>query len=206
MLEKSRSLKIILFLALVVFGGNDISSKDILHSSRDIARYEKRLFRRVRKHEKEDYRKEEHLSMFRCNYVGELIADSLLSSSFLDKIEMQHDAFPRKRFIYGYSYIFPKGKEYAVAYSNWGKPEVSHLYTPSFQSSRRRFVICKELNIQYCIDMGRNDMCFGCYILIDENGNAYYYDTREEDYYPLKERAEEIIDYFNQQSFLDDGL
>ena len=114
---------------------------------------------------------------------------------------MQHDAFPRKRFIYGYSYIFPKGKEYAVAYSNWGKPEVSHLYTPSFQSSRRRFVICKELKIQYCIDMGRNDVCFGCYILIDENGNAYYYDTREEDYYPLKECADEIIDFFDQESF-----
>lgn len=199
MLKKRRVYIIVLFLVLVIFGGNDIYSKDILHSSRDIERYEKRMFRRVRKHEKEDYRKEEHISVFRCNYVGDLVADSLLSSSLLFKIEIQHDAFPRKRFIYGYSYIFPKGKEYAVAYSNWGKPEVSHLYSRLFQSNRRQMDICKDLNIQYCIDMGRNDMCFGFYILIDESGDAYYYDIREEDYYPLKERADEIIDYYKQE-------
>jgi hypothetical protein len=161
------------------------------------------MLRRVRRYEKEDYSKVERLSMFRCNFVGELIADSLLSSSFLSKIEMQHDAFPRKRFVYGETYLFPEDKDYIIIWSNWGKPEVSHLY--SYQSEKRLLETCKELNVHYCFDMGWNDAYFWFYILIDENGNAFNFDSRDDNCYPLKERAEVIIDHIKRQTHTSDS-
>ena len=167
---------------------NQAYSKDILHSSRDIRRYEKKVVRYVNRHEKEDYSKVEHLNIYYCNYTGELVSDSLLSDSLISNIEMSFGLFPRKHFLEGYTIFYPKEKNYLVTYTHWNITRgVSHLNERINEKQRLLLDFCKMYDIRYCFYLGREDHWSGDIILIDKNGQAYYYDYRKDhiDFGPL---------------------
>lgn len=167
---------------------NQAYSKDILHSSRDIRRYEKKVVRYVNRHEKEDYSKVGHLTIYYCNYTGELVSDSLLSNSLLSNIEMCFGLFPRKRFLMGETIFYPKEKNYVVTYTHWYKTRgISHLNEKINEDEKLLLEFYKKYDIRYCFNMGREDQWSGDNILIDKNGQAYYYDYRKDhiDFGPL---------------------
>lgn len=174
--------KVLVFLFIAFVVGDVVCASNILTSSKEISRYEKKVLRLVSKYEKEDYTKVENLTVFYCNYVGELVSDSLLSSSFLSNIEMCFGVFPRKRFLFGETLFFPEDKDYVVSYVHWNKTRgISHLNDIINKDERLLLELCHRFNIQYCLYLGRDDAWTMDCILIDKDGKSYYFNHRNND-------------------------
>ena len=189
--------KVRVFLFIIAFViGDVVCASNILTSSKEISRYEKKVLRLVSKYEKEDYTKVEHLTVFYCNYVGELVSDSLLSSSFLSNIEMCFGEFPRKRFLFGETLFFPEDKDYVVSCVHWNKTRgVSHLNDKINEDEKLLLELCQRFNIQYCLYLGRDDAWTMDCILIDKGGKLYYYKYRKDHvvFGLLKEYVDDLL-------------
>lgn len=212
--------RLILFSLIVIttiLDANHVYSKSILEENKAIARYEKRMNRCVKKLLNEDVEKVERVTFYYCNYVGELFPDSLSSKTLVYNIEVCYDRFPRNKLIEGDTYLFPNFTDDIISYYHWNnKPiacwkrkrkgdlsKMDIVANESIERIKTLLHVCKELNIKYCINMGINDIWSMFEILIDTEGNSYLIkdDVTGFEYYPLANKADDIINYWNERGY-----
>lgn len=113
-------IKILAFDMFMLFMpmGNILYAKNFINSSKDIAKYEKRILRYVRIHDRKNTNYMAHITTFFCSYTGFLSTDSVLSDSFLSNIQMCYGRFPRKRLLLGNTQIISKDTTYILHYTN----------------------------------------------------------------------------------------
>ena len=206
-----------LLLITTIFDANDVYSKSILEENKAIARYEKRMNRCVKKLLNEDVEKVEKVTFYYCNYVGELVPDSLSSKTLIYNIEVCYDRFPRNKLIEGHTYLFPNFTDDIISYSHWNNKPIASwerkrkgnlskmeiVANESIERKKTLLRVCNELNIDYCINMGINDIWSMFEILIDTEGNSYLIndDVTGFEYYPLADKADDIINYWNERDY-----
>jgi len=215
--------KFILFSLIVIMtilDANHVYSKSIPEENKAIARYEKRMNRCVKKLLNEDVEKVdkvERVTFYYCNYVGELVPDSLSSKTLIYNIEVCYDRFPRNKLIEGYTYLFPNFSDDIISYYHWGnKPSaswdrtrkgnlsVADIFVNEYIERKKTLLrVCNELDIDYCINMGINNIWSMFEILIDTEGNSYLIkdDVTGFEYYPLANKADDIIKYWNERGY-----
>ena len=206
-----------LLLITTIFDANDVYSKSILEENKAIARYEKRMNRCVKKLLNEDVEKVEKVTFYYCNYVGELVPDSLSSKTLIYNIEVCFDRFPRNKLIEGHTYLFPNFTDDIISYSHWNNKPIASwerkrkgnlskmeiVANESIERKKTLLRVCNELNIDYCINMGINDIWSMFEILIDTEGNSYLINdvVTGFEYYPLADKADDIINYWNERDY-----